>query len=110
MADRYVRRLVSSKTLHPDGSETATDDLAVWTLAHRCYSGSGRLDVWMYPTPAAALAAGADLAMASGMDPQATRLFAAGRYAEVLERYEQTQPDTHVLRVQAAYLQPDDPQ
>jgi len=43
-------------------------------------------------------------------EPQAAALFAAGRHAEVLQRYEQTHPDSHVLRVQAAYLQPDDPQ
>ncbi len=62
-ADHYVRRLVSSKTFPPDGSVTTSRDLAVWTLAPRGYSGGRRLDVWVYPTRAAALAAGADLAM-----------------------------------------------
>ena len=110
-ADRYVRRLVSSTTFHPDGSVTTTRDLAVWTLAHRGYSGGGRLDVWVYPTRDAALTAGADLAMQAGLDenPQAVESFAACRYGDILERYEQTHPDTHVLRVQAAFLQPDDP-
>ncbi len=77
-----------------------TRDLAVWTLAHRDYSGGGRLDVWVYPTRDAALAAGADLAMQARLDedPQAAALFVATRNAEVLDRYEQTHPDTPVLR------------
>lgn len=110
-ADRYVRRLVSSTTFHPDGAVTTTKDPAVWTLAHRGYSGDGRLDVWVYPTQAAALHAGADLAMEAGLDEDqhAVALFIAGRYADVLQRYEQTHPDTHLLRVQAAILQPDGP-
>ncbi len=49
-AARYVRRIVSSKTFHPDGTVTTTRDLAVWTLAHRGYGGGGRLDVRVYPT------------------------------------------------------------
>jgi len=67
-SDRYIRRLVSAKTFHPDGSVTTARDLAVWTLVHRGYSGGGRLDVWVYPTRDAALAAGAGLAMQAGLD------------------------------------------
>jgi hypothetical protein len=61
----------------------------VWTLAHRGYSGGGRLDIWVYPTKRAALQAGADLAMASGLEeePEARRLFADGRFQAVLDRY-----------------------
>ncbi|WSY16641.1 serine/threonine protein kinase (plasmid) [Embleya sp. NBC_00896] len=40
---------------------------AVWTLAHRGYSGSGRLDVWVYRTRKAAMYEGAKPAMACGM-------------------------------------------
>lgn len=104
-------RLVTSSTLYrPDGTVETTKDLAVWTLAHRGYSGGGRLDVWVYPTKAAALLEGARLAMASGLedDPRAVALFEKGRYEAVLDRYEKTNPDTHLLRVQAAFLQ-DDP-
>jgi len=36
--------------------------------------------------------------------PQAVESFAAGRYAELLDRYQQKHPNTHVLRVQAAFL------
>ena len=109
-ADRYLRRLVSSQTFRPDGSVTTTRDLAVWTLAHRGYSGGGRLDVWVYPTRDAALLAGADLAMQAGLDedPSAVELFADGRYPDVLQHYETTHPESHLLRVQAAFLQPDD--
>jgi hypothetical protein len=73
--------VTSSTVYRPDGVE-ATKDLAVWTLAHRGYSGGGRLDVWVYPTKAAALLDGARLAMASGLedDPRAVALFEKGRY------------------------------
>lgn len=82
---------------------------AVWTLAHKGYSGSGRLDVWVYPTKVTALRAGAELAMACGLDEDATAraLFARGRFQAVLGRYEELHPDTHLLRVQAAFLQLD---
>ena len=45
--------------------------------------------------------------MACGLDEdtQAVSLFAKGRYERVLERYEDTHPDTHLLRVQPAFLQ-----
>lgn len=45
-----------------------TRDPAVWTLAHRGYSGCGRLDVWVYATKQEALREGAKLAMACGLD------------------------------------------
>lgn len=79
----------------------------MWTLAHRGYSGGGRLDIWVYRTKAAALYAGADLAMEAGLDedPKARALFAAGRYEKLMELYEQSHPDTHVLCVQPAFLQ-----
>lgn len=104
-------RLVTSSWVHrPDGTVGTTKDLAVWTLAHRGYSGRGRLDVWVYPTKAAALLEGARLAMASGLedDPKSSALFERGRYQAVLEWYEKLNPDTHLLRVQPAFLQ-DDP-
>ncbi|HEY5858441.1 MAG TPA: hypothetical protein VIW24_31580 [Aldersonia sp.] len=40
-------------------------------------------------------------------DPQCAELFAAGRWAAVLERYEELSPEGHLLRVQAAFLQQD---
>lgn len=109
-ADRYVRPVTSSWVHRPDGTVETTKDLAVWTLAHRGYSGGGRLDVWVYATEAAALLEGARLAMASGLedDPQAIASFERGRFQAVLDRYERLNPDTHLLRVQPAFLQ-DDP-
>lgn len=82
----------------------------MWTLAHRGYSGSGRLDVWVYPTKQVALREGARLAMECGLDEdeRACELFASRRYAAVMERYEETHPETHLLRVQAAFLQTGD--
>lgn len=90
----FIRQVTSSTTYHPDGSVDTTKDPAVWTLAHRGYGGSGRLDVWAYPTKAVALREGAALAMACGLDgdEQAVKLFEAKRYDQVMERYEATRP------------------
>ncbi|MGW4336705.1 hypothetical protein ACWEK5_28445 [Rhodococcus koreensis] len=41
----FVKQVVSSTLYHPDGTVETTRDPAVWTLAHRGYSGCGRLDV-----------------------------------------------------------------
>ncbi|MFE9400030.1 hypothetical protein [Streptomyces flavidovirens] len=109
---RFIKQLISSRLYRPDGTVETTKDPAVWTLAHRGYSGSGRLDVWVYPSRKTALQEGVKIAMACGMDEDkhATELFAAGRYERVLQRYEDTHPETHLLRVQAAFLQTaDDP-
>jgi hypothetical protein len=105
--DTFIRHLISSKTYHLDGEITVTKDPAVWTLAHRGYSTGGRLDIWVYPTKQAALLEGARLALACGMDedPKAQSLFAKGQYAKLLELYEQTRPEDHLLRVQPAFLQ-----
>ncbi|WP_016881778.1 MULTISPECIES: hypothetical protein [unclassified Rhodococcus (in: high G+C Gram-positive bacteria)] len=106
----FVKQVVSSTLYHPDGTIETTRDPAVWTLAHRGYSGCGRLDVWVYRTQADALQAGATLAMDCGMDedPRATELFEARRWTAVMERYEELSPEGHLLRVQAAFLQLDD--
>jgi hypothetical protein len=78
----FIRRQVSSRLYEPDGSVEMTRDPAVWTLAHRGYSGCGRLDVWVYATKQEALREGAELALACGMDEddQAVRDFEAGRF------------------------------
>ena len=106
----FVRSLVASRLYRPDGSVETERAPAVWTLAHRGYSGGGRLDVWVYPSRRAALQAGAELALASGLDadPAACAQHEAGRYQAVLDRYEATHPDGFVLRVQAAFLQFDE--
>jgi len=103
----FIRQVTAGTTYHPDGTTTTEKRPAVWTLAHRGYSGGGRLDVWAYPTKATALRAGAELAMEAGMDEgdEAVALFDAGRYAQLLQRYEQTQLADHLLRVQPAWLQ-----
>ena len=41
---------------------------AVWTVAHRGYSGNRRLDVWIYRDEDTALRAAAELAMSCGVD------------------------------------------
>jgi hypothetical protein len=107
MASHVIRQVTSSTTYHPDGTMETTKDAAVWTLAHRGYSGGGRLDIWVYPTKAAALHDGAKLAMACGLeeDAEACELFTRQRYEQALQRYEDTHPETHLLRVQAAFFQ-----
>ena len=47
----FVKQVVSSMLYRPDGTVEMTRDPAVWTLAHRGYSGCGRLDVWAYRIP-----------------------------------------------------------
>ncbi|MGV9350168.1 hypothetical protein ACWDSD_36435 [Streptomyces spiralis] len=71
------------------------------------YSGGGRLDVWVYATKREPLLEGARLALACGLDEddQACRDFEADCYQKVLDRYEETHPETHLLRVQTAFLQ-----
>lgn len=41
-------------------------------------------------------------------DPEAVALFDKGRFDKVMARYEETSPDSHLLRVQPAFLQEDD--
>lgn len=69
---------------------------------------SGRLDIWVYPTQKAALQAGADLALACGLDedPEVRQMYAGRRFQAILDRYEATHPDGFLLRVQAAFLLP----
>jgi hypothetical protein len=38
-------------------------------------------------------------------DEQACQHFDAGRFQKISDRYEETHPDTHLLRVQTAFLQ-----
>ncbi|WP_060180728.1 hypothetical protein [Streptomyces sp. IMTB 1903] len=104
----YIKRQVASRLHHPDGRVETTREPAVWTLAHHGYRGNGRLDVWVYPTKAEALREGANLAMACGMgeDDQARSDFGRGHWQKVLDRYEATHPETHLLRIQTAFLQP----
>lgn len=107
--DGFVRPQIASQTFHPGGRVETERAPAVWTLAHRGYSGSGRLDIWVYRTKQLALEAGATLAMECGLDedPHAQTLFQTRRYQAVLDRYEETSPDSHLLRVQLAFLQPE---
>jgi hypothetical protein len=103
---RFIHLAVSSEIGRGDGTWDKTRDPAVWTLAHRGYSGGGRLDVWVHESERDALRAGAELAMAAGMDEDrvAVRFFNAGQYQKVFDRYLAARPD-HVLSVQVAFLQ-----
>jgi hypothetical protein len=77
------------------------------TLAHRGYSGGGRLDIWVYLDREEALRAGAELVLEYGLadDPEAVRLFHAGEHEKLLSYYEQVHGDRHLFRVQRAWLQ-----
>ena len=79
---------------------------AVWTVAHRGYSGNRRLDVWIYCDENTALRAAAELAMSCGVDeePVAVGHFRQRHCPAVISRYLQTSPDWHVLAVQEAPL------
>jgi hypothetical protein len=108
----FIRPQIASRLYRPGQPVETTRAPAVWTLAHRGYSGNGRLDVWVYRTKNAALRAGAELACLCMSEADeyraARRLFDAGLYQQVLDLYEDTHPDTHLLRVQTAFLQHDD--
>lgn len=103
--DSFIRQ-VDTTIHHPDGTVEHVQVPAVWTLAHRGYSGNEHLDVWAYPSEADALQAGAELAMQSGLDrePEAQRLMMNRKYRAVIDLYEQDAPATHLLRVQPAYF------
>ncbi|MFI9507264.1 hypothetical protein [Nocardia sp. NPDC052566] len=100
-----IRYEISSEAYHPDGTVEIETSPAVWTLAHKGYSGGGRLDVWVYPDRDIALREGAQLALECGLDedPANVLLFKRKKSAEILERYEQERPD-HILRVQASFF------
>lgn len=102
----FIRQVLSSTLYRSDGTVERTHQPAVWTLAHRGYSGGGRLDVWAYPTKASALKAGAELAMDCGLDNDETAraLMESRKYEAVIRRYEEVEPPTHLLRVQPAFL------
>lgn len=106
-ADQFIQPVVCSTTHHPDGTVEVARQPAMWVLAHRGYSGSGRLDLWGYPSREAALYAGAELALECGFDddPHAVDLFEVGHFTELLAYYEQKSPGSHLLRVQPAFLQ-----
>jgi len=107
--DQFIQPVVCSTTYHPGGSVEVAHQPAMWVLAHRGYSGSGRLDLWGYPSQQAALHAGAELALECGFDedPHAVDLFEVGHFTELLAYYEHKSPDSHLLRVQPAFLQID---
>lgn len=91
-ATGFIRQVVSATVYRPDGTSERKQAPAVWTLAHRGASGSGRLNVWAYPTKASALKAGATLAMECGLDadPAARELMESGQHSAVMRRYEET--------------------
>jgi hypothetical protein len=74
---------------------------AIWTMAHRGYSGSRRVDVWAYPDEASALRAAAQLGLDCGLDEDdaAVKAFAREDYRAVLDRHHETAPDWQILAV-----------
>jgi hypothetical protein len=73
-AGTYIRQVTACTTYHPNGRRTTSKAPAVWTLAHRGYSGSGRLDIWVYPSKQAALLASAcQGALHGGWNPDLRR-------------------------------------
>ena len=104
-----MHQVVASRLCRPDGTVQTKRGPVVWTLAHRGYSGRGRLDLWLYPSKSAALKAGAILALECGLDddPTARGYFARDQYQKVLDRYEQLSPDDHLLRVLPSWIRED---
>lgn len=73
----------------------------IWTMAHRGYSGSRRLDLWAYPDEESALRAAARLGLECGLDEDAAAVdaFERGDYQKVLDRHRDTAPPWQVLAV-----------
>lgn len=86
-----------------------SDAAAFWTVVHRGYTGSRRVDAWAYADQETALRGASELALSCGLDEdaQAVEHHRRGRYAEVIRRYLETSPDWHVLSVQEAPLMKD---
>lgn len=105
----WVHQGIQSEGLTPEGFTSRTYVPVVWTVAHRGYSGGGRLDVWVYVDEPTAQRAAAELAMSCGLDDDesATREFKKGHYQQVIARYRETSPPSHVLAVQEAPLMQD---
>lgn len=87
--------------IHDDWLCETAHGPAVWTLAHRGYSGSRRLDLWAYPDEHSALRAAARLGLECGLDEDlaAVKAFEAGDYQSVLDRHRDTAPEWQVLAV-----------
>jgi hypothetical protein len=108
-AAEFIRQEIASEIYRPSGAVEIETRPAVWTLAHKGYSGAGRLDVWVYRDEDSALREGAKLALECGLDEHlaVVSLYKRKKYAEILERYELERPG-HVLRVQSSFFVLDD--
>lgn len=82
----------------------------IWTMAHRGYSESRRLDLWAYPDEHSALRAAARLGLECGLDEDlpAVKAFEVGDYRAVLDRHRDTAPEWQVLAVTLCYFIGDD--
>jgi hypothetical protein len=103
----YIRTTVISEMYNPSDGPWIHESAygpGVWTLAHRGYSGGGRLDVWVYVDEQTALRAAADLAMSCGLDEEeaAVQRYRRGDYQWIINRYNETSPESHILQVQVA--------
>ena len=105
----FVHQSIQSEGFYPEELKARTYVPVVWTVAHRGYSGSGRIDVWVYLDEQTALLGAAELAMSCGLDEDAvaTQHFNAKRYSHVIARYCEKSPPDHVLAVQPAPLMKD---
>jgi hypothetical protein len=62
------------------------------------------LDVWVHLDEQTALRAAADLAMSCGLDDEqaAVQRYRRGDYQWIINRYNETSPESHILQVQVA--------
>lgn len=105
----FVHQSIQAEGFNPQELTSLTYVPVVWTVAHRGYSGGGRLDIWVYLDEQIALLSAAELAMSCGLDEDAIARehFKKKRYDQVIRRYCETSPPSHVLAVQAAPLMQD---
>lgn len=104
--EKFIHKSVVMETHYPDKSAEFVVGKALWVVAHRGYSGGRRLDLWAYSDESTALKVAAQLALDCGLDAdqQADRSFKLRRYREVIDRYNETSPEWHILAVQEAVL------
>lgn len=109
-AGEYIHQEATLLEPRSDGTIVPVEtSAAAWTLAHKGYSGSGRLDVRIYPSEQHALRAGAELAIEYDLGESADQghtLFVAAEYAQVLKLYEKAHPG-NLLRVQPSFFVPE---
>ncbi len=92
----FIHRTVVSELWRPDGMAETLYGRAFWAVAHRGFSGGGRLDLWAHRDEMTAMRAAAELAIECLDDePIAANHFKNGDYRAVMDRYAERTPESN---------------